>query len=438
MLEPVIYVLLLLMIVLTCAVIYLWVRFNKLSKSDEAMAQAFEITREGIYFLDLAKNQTRVGDSYYRLLGYEPGAFQFEQGIWSSLIHPEDREQVLDAYQNVAEQSDTFVSIQYRLLKESGEYIWVLDRSRVVKYSGDGKPVCSIGTITEIQQLKQAEELIQEKNEQLEKTLRELKESQTQIVEMEKMATLGLLTSGIAYELNNPLNYVKGNVHPLKNDFREITEFVSGVLNAPPGSESEVARQIASKYNLTELIDEVNLLLDGIEEGAQKSSEIVKTLKMFSDDQNSEIPMLLDLHENIDSAVRLLHGRFGDKIAINKRYGAIQQVNGWPGKLNQVFTNLLSNAIDAIGHDDYGEITITTFQDKDQVKVRIEDDGCGIKPGLEDQIFEPFFTTKKGSNGLGLSIVATVMKSHSGSVSVQKNDGSTCFELTIPVSLQIA
>ncbi|MEL7147813.1 MAG: PAS domain-containing sensor histidine kinase [Bacteroidota bacterium] len=423
-------------ILLAISTFYFARRYLKLQRSDESIARAFEVSLEGVYFMDLLKNQTRVGDTYYRLLGYEPDEFPFEPGIWKSMIHPEDLPGVMSAYENVEERTDTFVSIEYRLLTKSGDYMWVLDRSRIVKYDKEGRPTCSLGTITKIDQLKLAQESVQEKNEQLEKALKKLKQSQSQVVEMEKMASLGLLTSGIAYELNNPLNYVKGNVHPLKKDFKEIEEFITAVLDADDEKKIEVVQTMSVQYELRELFAEIHVLLNGIEEGAQKSSDIVKTLKMFSEDQNSEIPMLLDLNENLTSAIRLIHGRLNKKITIHKQYGAIQQVKGWPGKLNQVFTSLLSNAIDAIG-DGHGDITVISFQDKNLVKVRIEDNGCGIKLGLEEQIFEPFFTTKKGANGLGLSIVATVMKSHQGSVMLKKHDDCTCFELTFPVSLEV-
>ena len=431
------YLLLLILLIFAVLTLVFVSRYRKLKRSDDAMAKAFEISLEGIYCMELQKNQTRASDTYYRLLGYEPGEFQFNLGIWQSMIHPDDQAYVIKAFDQYETKADTFVSIEYRLLKKSGEYMWVLDRSKAVKFDQQGRPECTIGTVTQIDQLKIAQKEVLEKNEQLERMLKELKESQAQVVEMEKMATLGLLTSGIAYELNNPLNYVKGNVHPLKNDFKDIADFITGIRSSEECRGMESVQRLSRKYDMDELLEEVNTLLDGIEQGAGKSSEIIKTLKMFSDDQNAEIPMLLDLHENIDSSIRLLHNKIHHKITIVKKYGAIQQVNGWPGKLHQVFTNILTNSIEAIGDDSFGQIQISTFQDKDQVKIRFEDDGAGVKPGLESQVFEPFFTTKKGNSGLGLSIVSTVMKTHKGNVQLLQGNDKTCFELTIPVSLKI-
>jgi len=187
---------------------------------------------------------------------------------------------------------------------------------------------------------------------------------------------------------------------------------------------------------LTELFAEINTLLEGIERGAQKSSDIVKTLKMFSNDQNSEKPMLLDIHDNINSAVQLLHGKIKSNITIHKKYGEIKQVNGWPGKLNQALTNLLCNSLEAINDDKKGNLYISTYEANGYIKIRIEDDGEGVDETIKTQIFEPFFTTKKGYNGLGLSIVKVVINTHKGDVGLIKNMSNTTFEISLPISAQ--
>jgi len=221
------YLLIAITIIVSVLSIFLLLKYRDLKKKDNALAKAFEISREGIYYMDLLAHKTKLGDGYYRLLGYQPNEISVNPNTWMELVHPEDREWVSKSYENVEVKEDTFISIEYRLLTKDRQYIWVLDRSKVVAYGDSGQAQKSIGTIIQIDKLKDVEKQLQERNNQLETALTELKESQTQLIEMEKTATLGLLTSGIANELNNPLNYVKGDVHPLKADFKELSEFVT-------------------------------------------------------------------------------------------------------------------------------------------------------------------------------------------------------------------
>lgn len=158
---------------------------------------------------------------------------------------------------------------------------------------------------------------------------------------------------------------------------------------------------------------------------------------MFSDDQNSERPIVLNLHDNINSTVQLLNSRIKSHITIHKQYGEIQLINGWPGKLNQAFTSLICNSIEAINESEKGNIYITTYQEEDFVNLLFEDDGEGVADVIKDKIFEPFFSTKNGYNGLGLPIVKTIIDSHKGQIMLSKHGAKTRIHITIPVSLDL-
>jgi signal transduction histidine kinase len=279
--------------------------------------------------------------------------------------------------------------------------------------------------------------LIEEKNTDLNKLLNDLKEAQQQLIMSEKMASLGQLTAGVAHEINNPINFVSANIKPLKEDLADILECINryeSVIqkNKLEGMFSGV-QQFKNNSDLNFSIKEVNDLLKGIEEGANRTSEIVKGLRNFSRlDQN--VIMNANLNEGIESTLALLHSIYKDKIEIERDYGEIPEVECLPGQVNQVFMNILSNAIQAI--PETGKISIKTWEENDSVKISIKDTGTGISEKTKQKIFDPFFTTKevgKGT-GLGLSISYGIIEKHNGKIEVNSEIGKgTEFIIILPI-----
>ncbi len=255
-------------------------------------------------------------------------------------------------------------------------------------------------------------------NEQLERALRDLRENEQQLVQAEKMASLGQLTAGIAHELNNPIGFIGASLLPLK---RDISYLINTYL---PENQDDV---------VVELKEEIESLLRAIEDGAKRTSDIVKGLRTFSRLDEHELK-LTDIHEGIDATLILLRSKIGDAITIHKNYGPIPKIMCLPGPLNQVFMNILVNAIQAIQGP--GTITITTSQQADNVLVSIRDTGGGISDELINRIFEPFFTTKPigVGTGLGLSICYDIIKKNNGDITVQSKIGvGTEFIITLPL-----
>ncbi len=287
--------------------------------------------------------------------------------------------------------------------------------------------------IAQSEEIRQANDEVVATNEALEAqkselqfTLENLKLTQSQLIQSEKMASLGLLTAGIAHELNNPINFVRGNVNPLQRDMNEIFSIIDQYddiirthkLEKVFGKVSELKVQLDFEY----LIKEINNLLEGIEEGADRSSRIVKGLRSFSrlDDEKFQ---LYNIHDGIDSTLILLDNKIKHNINVHKDYGDIQEVECLPSKLNQVFMNILTNCIQAI--EDKGEIFIQTVSSDIWVKIIIKDTGTGMSPDVKAHIFEPFFTTKdvgKGT-GLGLSISYGIIEQHHGNIDVISEPG---------------
>lgn len=289
-------------------------------------------------------------------------------------------------------------------------------------------------TLTEVDK---QHKLIEIKNKELHTLLRDLKEAQQQLVMSEKMASLGQLTAGVAHEINNPINFVSANIKPLKEDLSDIIESIHAYEKVIAENELEAffakAKEDNRKKDLEFTLLEVQELLKGIEEGAHRTSEIVKGLRNFSRlDQN--VVKNTNINEGLESTLAILHSSFKDRVTVVKDYGNIPEITCLPGEINQVFMNILSNAIQAI--EGTGNIFITTESNGDEVLIKIRDTGSGIPEAVKQKIFEPFFTTKdvgKGT-GLGLSISYGIVKKHKGSIYVTSEiDQGTTFHIQLPI-----
>ncbi len=305
--------------------------------------------------------------------------------------------------------------------------------------------------------LKENESLILEQNElleakvknrteELEDTLRNLQNTQIQLVNQEKMASLGQLTAGIAHEINNPINFVSSNISPLKRDIKDILEIVQayrvkGEAQFDESTKKEI-KDLEEDLEVDYLLDEINQLLKGMEDGAKRTVEIVKGLRLFSRVDEQDVKKV-DIHDGINSTLILLNSIMSGKIKIIKHYGDIPMIECLAGKINQVFMNIITNAIHALTDDvnPNPEIVIRTRQIEDNIQIEIADNGPGMPETVKQRIFEPFFTTKevgKGT-GLGLSIVYTIIENHKGKLEVKTEEGKgTSFIITLPVYQNIS
>lgn len=282
---------------------------------------------------------------------------------------------------------------------------------------------------------------LQQLNLELNSALNHLKQTQSQLVDAEKMASLGQLTAGIAHEINNPINFVKSNIKPLQLDIEEIKKLIGKFEEINEENILEKLLEIAEYKNRIEyeyIIEEVDTLLNGIEDGALRTADIVKGLRTFSRVNETELKEA-DPHEGLDTTLMLLTNIIPPDLSIVKNYGKIPKISCYPGKLNQVFMNIVTNAIQAIGsksHKDQESIIITTKRVKQWVVISIADTGPGIPPGIQEKVFDPFFTTKEvgEGTGLGLSIVFNIIEKHGGKIEVHsKEGGGTEFIITLPI-----
>lgn len=291
-------------------------------------------------------------------------------------------------------------------------------------------------------------EALQNSNVELNKALSNLKEAQTQLVEAEKMASLGQLTAGIAHEINNPINFVTSNIKPLKLDFEDLKSLLRRYESIQP--QDNIQEKLADIEQFKQQIDidyvhsEIDTLIKGIEDGANRTAEIVKGLRTFSRLDESDLKFV-DLHEGLNSTMVLLRNNIPKNVSVHYDYGELPKIECFAGKLNQVFLNIINNALNAIKMKPaQGEesLTITTryhAADK-QVSVGIRDSGIGMTEKVKEKIFEPFFTTKDvgEGTGLGLSIVFSIIEKHHGRILVESEPGKGAeFIIYLPLHVPI-
>ncbi len=282
---------------------------------------------------------------------------------------------------------------------------------------------------------------LQRTNEELNISLNKLKEAQSQLVNAEKMASLGRLTAGIAHEINNPVNFIQSNIRSLELDIEDLNELLAKYKEITKSNIEEKLKEIEALTEEVELDvvqDEIPKLLVGMKEGTTRTTEIVNGLRTFSRlDEN--IFKDTDLHQGIDSTLHLLKNILPGNLKIKKEYGTLPFVECNPGKINQVFMNLLTNAIQATESNKSKkerEVRIETNALEKEVMICIADNGPGIPKKIQDKMFEPFFTTKEvgEGTGLGLSLVFSIIQKHNGTIHVDSQPGKgTQFCIILPI-----
>lgn len=281
-------------------------------------------------------------------------------------------------------------------------------------------------------QKEEIEQLLAEKDRIFEK----LKDAQLQLIQSEKMASIGQLTAGVAHELNNPIGFVSANAVALQQDVRDLQQFlnVAKVFNTDPSKENR--QQLLDTYQQMDigfLDQEIQSLIESIIRGASRTRDIVTSLRTFSRN-TTEVFALSDIHEGLDSTLTILNSALGNGIELIRDYGEVPPIRCQITKLNQVFLNLINNAIQAI--DGEGKIQIQTRHIDDQVRIRICDTGKGMPESVRKRIFEPFFTTKEigTGTGLGLSISYGIIEQHHGTIAARSREGKgTTLEMWLPI-----
>lgn len=283
----------------------------------------------------------------------------------------------------------------------------------------------------------QARSDLRKKISELETTNRELKETQTKLVHSAKMVSLGQLVAGVAHELNNPIGFIFSNMTHLKEYSEKLISLADAAEKQPQN-----IRQLKEEYEYDYIVKDLPKLVASCQDGARRTKDIVLGLRNFSRLEEAKLQEI-DVHQSLDTTLNLLQGEIKNRIEIHRHYEPIPLVHCYASQINQVFMNILSNAVQAIegsGHIWISTMAVKEVKDqkdkKGRVQISIQDSGKGMTPDLIEKIFDPFFTTKGvgQGTGLGLSISYGIIQNHGGDIQVRSEVGvGTEFIVVIPV-----
>jgi PAS domain S-box-containing protein len=344
-------------------------------------------------------------------------------------------------------------------LNSEGKQTW-LETNKAPLHDVNGCVIGVLGTYQDVTRRKEAEIALQLSNQKLElqavelgATLEQLQQSQLQLIQREKMSALGNMVAGVAHEINNPVGFLSGNLQPAQDYVRDLLELLDLYAQKSPQLDSDITEKIEN-IDLAYLREDLPKVLDSMREGIKRISNISTSLRTFSRaDTEHRVPC--HLHEGLDSTLLILKHRLKANehrpaIVVVQNYHEMPAIRCFPGQLNQVFMNLLANAIDALDESNQGKsfaeikvqpnritVTIQLSSDQQWAVIKIKDNGIGMTEATQHKMFENLFTTKgvgKGT-GLGLAIARQIIvEKHNGTIEVHSVFGqSTEFVIKIPV-----
>ncbi len=445
--------------------------------SEERFYLAFEGSSMGLWDWNLATGEVYFNSRWKTMLGYEVEEVENSFPAWERLVHPEDLPSAKAALNAHLQNKIPTYEVEFRMLTKSGEWKWILAQAKVMERDDAGNPLRMTGTHIDISDRKQAQSALQfseqrerEKAQQLEQTLEDLKNAQSQLIQAAKMSSIGQMVAGVAHEINNPVSFIYGNIIPAAQYARDLVKLIQLYQQQYPEPVPEIAEELA-EVEVDFIAEDFPKIMASMQAGANRIKQIVLSLRNFSrlDEKERKV---IDIHEGIESSLVILQHRLQDQpkrreIQVIKNYGALPKVECYPAQLNQVFMNLLLNAIDAVEeslvishsslanniptvtHDSgqmfekHPQIQISTEINRDNlVVVRIADNGPGINAEVQSRMFDPFFTTKPigSGTGLGLSIGYQIVKdAHGGNLRCHSEVGrGTEFAIELPISQKLS
>jgi PAS domain S-box-containing protein len=333
--------------------------------------------------------------------------------------------------------------IEEKLINSTGEVRWV-ETYKTPVYDEQNQVIGTAGIAQDITERKNLELKLTKQTRALKKALKQLKQTQAQMIQAEKMSSLGEMVGGIAHEINNPVNFISANIIHAEEYVENLLDLIH-LYQAHYPEPTDDIQVLTEEIDLNYLEEDFAQLLQSMKVGSKRIQQIVLSLRNFSRLDEAEVKDV-DLHQGIESTLLVLNHRLqqtpGDRIEIIKEYNELPLVQCYPGQLNQVFMNLLENAIDALEKRTEGrQIRIKTDRiNSDWVAIHIADNGAGIPSLIQGKIFDPFFTTKPVGQGTGLGLSSSyqiITEVHKGKIQCHSTVGEgTKFIIQIPIQAQ--
>lgn len=430
-----------------------------LQQAEFKYRSIFENAAEGIFQSTPDGTYISVNPALAKLYGYDSPAELIENitNIETQLyVDSERRLELISRLQKY----DVVLKFESRIYRKDGTIIWISENTRAIR-DANGKLVYYEGTAEDVTERKRSEEALRQSEArykqqaaELEETLQELRRTQSQLIQSEKMSNLGQLVAGVAHEINNPVSCIYGNLPHANGYIQDLLHLLQLYIKHYPQPHQEI-QQLTNDIDLEFAIDDLPLVMSAMHQGAERIRQIVLSLRNFSRLDEKQM-QTVQIHEGIDSTLLILQHRLKPKkempaIRVIKEYGHLPLVKCYPGQLNQVFMNLLGNAIDALEMSDRQwktansenqelprpTIWIRTKVVNNYARIVIADNGSGMTEEVRQNLFQPFFTTKplgKGT-GLGLSIgYQIVTEKHKGKLSCNSSPGKGAeFAIEIPI-----
>jgi PAS domain S-box-containing protein len=373
-----------------------------------------------------------VNSAVARLLGFEKEEV-IGRCATDWYVDPKEREALV----RMLLESGSVSDFEVRIRKRDGTHLNFSVNSRLVGDKQGGNTFIE-SILRDITFRKQAEERMQLQLQQLTELNGRLQEAQAQLIQSEKMASIGQLAAGVAHEINNPIGYVNSNLRTLDGYIKNLFDVIRAYEQAEQSiADDEVRRRLAqfkNELDLDYLKEDVLTLMGESREGLERVKKIVQDLKEFSHAGDGDEWQWVDIHKGLESTLNIVWSELKYKADVVKNYSDLPNVQCLSSQINQVFMNILVNASHAI--EKRGTIIVSTSADEAEIQVKISDNGKGIAPEHLGRVFEPFFTTKpvgKGT-GLGLSLSYAIVKKHHGRIEVESTPGAgTTFTITLPI-----
>lgn len=404
---------------------------EEILKRQKMLAEAEKLARIGSFEWDIPGNKVTWSDGLYHIYGLRPQEFGASFEAFLERVHPSNRDSVRSTIEKAFSEGTSF-QMEERIVRPDGENRTLLTRGETIQ-DENGKTIRLIGVCQDITDAKKAERArireakLKAEKSKLEYLLKELRATQTQMIQSEKMASLGSLVAGIMHEMNSPIATLASNADINKRCLKIILEELQS---------DRISKRVREGKQFQKAVEVLRKNIRSNLGASERLSKIVKSLKSFSRIDEA-IFEKVDIHEGLESTLTLLEPHLKNRITIEKKYGNVPKILCYPSELNQVFLNVILNASQAIAGK--GTITIRTTSKNGQLNIEIEDTGEGIRPEGIKRLFEPTFS-KKGSRikaGIGLFTALNIVEKHKGEIKVASEVGrGTSFSITLPATRQ--